>query len=716
MKSNIDMAEKSLLSAWENHDHRKDFSETIAETFSKIPEPFSSLRTNYLQTTFIKKNLNFVEIREVVLGKKICVKKWKNKRSLVEKDETFIYIPILKSLQQFLSNKRVAKLVIKKPNYCDSEIYYDICDGEFFKNDPFFVEHEDAIQIIIYHDAVEVCNPLGSHAGIHKLDMFYYTLGNLNPKVRSKHCAVRLLGIANSHLVKKYGHNAILRPMIEDIKKLENGCNFVIDGEEKLIFGKVISCAGDTEGQHEWGGYKVGVGFAFHKCRHCQCHYDAMQQSFYDYDFHARSKETHERQCKEIDEAPTEQTRTDLKITYGINHRSLLCDLDNFDITTQLPQDIMHTLLEGVVQYELRHILSHYIGSGEFSLAQLNAAICNQCYGYSEVADKPDLLRETVFQGDERYKLKYNAAQARLFLRLIPFILCSLVSEDDPIYPLITELIAICQIVFSPVISLETINLLKLLINEHLINFKERFPDVSTIPKQHYMIHLPQMIKQLGPLVRHSCFSFESAHNYFKELARKQNFKNLAKSLAERCQLKECSNFGDSTEDPKSHPLFSSERKYGSVSLAEECTRKRLREKMDAFGLLPGIQLKNVYKASWVVCHGTDFRKSGVIVHSVDEDSLLPMFGIIKQIWNVSEFIYFEYTPLETTCFSEHFQAYHVKETETIESGIASYEGLVDFNVFHTHEDSVGELYVPVKYDLGDVIDQHVTGRNPLKF
>ena len=99
------------------------------------------------------------------------------------------------------------------------------------------MEHEDAVQIIIYHDAVEVCNPLGSHAGIHKLDMFYYTLGNLSPKLRSKHCAVRLLGIANSQVVKKYGHNAILKPIIEDVQKLENCCHFVIDGEEKLLFG-----------------------------------------------------------------------------------------------------------------------------------------------------------------------------------------------------------------------------------------------------------------------------------------------------------------------------------------------------------------------------------------------------------------------------------------------------------------------------------------------
>ena len=67
-------------------------------------------------------------------------------------------------------------------------------------------------------------------------------------------------------------------------------------------------------------------------------------------------------------------------------------------------------------------------------------------------------------------------------------------------------------------------------------------------------------------------------------------------------------------------------------------------------------------------------------------------------------------------CFSERFQAYHVKETEAMETGIASYENLVDYNVFHTQEDNLGKLYVPVKCDINDVIAEHVKGRNPLKF
>ena len=76
---------------------------------------------------------------------------------------------------------------------------------------------------------------------------------------------------------------------------------------------------------------------------------------------------------------------------------------------------------------------------------------------------------------------------------------------------------------------------------------------------------MPSTFVEFGALIRYSCFSFESAHNYFKEIARTQNFINLAKSLAlaQRCQLLECCNFGDSQENPDTHPLFSTDKKYG---------------------------------------------------------------------------------------------------------------------------------------------------------
>ena len=75
-----------------------------------------------------------------------------------------------------------------------------------------------------------------------------------------KQPAVNLLAIANAKLVKKYGIERILEPIIRDINILHGGVPMVINGVERQVFGKALACTGDTLGQHLWGGYKEGVG------------------------------------------------------------------------------------------------------------------------------------------------------------------------------------------------------------------------------------------------------------------------------------------------------------------------------------------------------------------------------------------------------------------------------------------------------------------------
>jgi len=50
--------------------------------------------------------------------------------------------------------------------------------------------------------------------------MFYFMLGNINPSMRSKLKGIQLLGICKSNLIKVYGINSILKPIVDDIKKL----------------------------------------------------------------------------------------------------------------------------------------------------------------------------------------------------------------------------------------------------------------------------------------------------------------------------------------------------------------------------------------------------------------------------------------------------------------------------------------------------------------
>ena len=87
-------------------------------------------------------------------------------------------------------------------------------------------------------------------------------------------------------------------------------------------------------------------------------------------------------------------------VTYGVNYRRPLNDLAYFHVANhQLPQDIMHILLEGAVPYTLRLVLHHFISEESyFNLNLLNERITYFKYSYAESRDKPRPLSEKVLQ------------------------------------------------------------------------------------------------------------------------------------------------------------------------------------------------------------------------------------------------------------------------------------------------------------------------------
>ena len=52
------------------------------------------------------------------------------------------------------------------------------------------------------------------------LGMFYYTLGNLRPELRSTQRSIQLIACVTSPLLVKYGFESILKPFINDVNIL----------------------------------------------------------------------------------------------------------------------------------------------------------------------------------------------------------------------------------------------------------------------------------------------------------------------------------------------------------------------------------------------------------------------------------------------------------------------------------------------------------------
>lgn len=49
---------------------------------------------------------------------------------------------------------------------------------------------------------------------------FYFTIGNISPKYRSRLSSIQLLALVKSTLISTYGIDMILKPFVDDIKKL----------------------------------------------------------------------------------------------------------------------------------------------------------------------------------------------------------------------------------------------------------------------------------------------------------------------------------------------------------------------------------------------------------------------------------------------------------------------------------------------------------------
>jgi hypothetical protein len=87
---------------------------------------------------------------------------------------------------------------------------------------------------------------------------------------------------------------------------------------------------------------------------------------------------------------------------YGINRRSVLNDSRYYHVVGGLPPDVMHDILEGVLQYEVKEMLKNYIKVEHyFTLEVLNNHISRYDFGYYNDKNKPSPISEQKFSSND---------------------------------------------------------------------------------------------------------------------------------------------------------------------------------------------------------------------------------------------------------------------------------------------------------------------------
>lgn len=127
--------------------------------------------------------------------------------------------------------------------------------------------------------------------------------------------------------------------------------------------------------------------------------YVCMYVKFQESQFKLRDSTTHKDQCHLVNGPDGSSYSKE----FGINRESLLDSLKYFNTCSGgLLPDVMHDLLEGALQYEVKLMLKQFIfDKNFFTCDYLSMKLKNMELGYMECKDRPTSITDNILQSSD---------------------------------------------------------------------------------------------------------------------------------------------------------------------------------------------------------------------------------------------------------------------------------------------------------------------------
>lgn len=487
-------------------------------------------------------------------------------------------------------NDHFSKYFLSQTKNQNSMIISDINDGFVIKNNQFLTDK--TIKIILFQDAFEICNPLGSFKKKHKIIGIYMTFANLPAWHRCQVDEIQLVALVYERDVKKNGFSNVLKVITDDIKILETQGFAVKD--DAILKGSLVSVVGDNLGSHQIGGFNENFHLNGYFCRHCHINKPRNIKDFYA-SWGMRSKSSYNHDVV-ICLAAGDSSR-------GIKSDSLLNTTESYHVCNPgLPPCIAHDLFEGVVQFDLMLVINKIVSDNFTSYNDINRELKKLRFQFEKKNNFPVLSRSE--------KLPGNATQNMWLLNVLPFIF-----QDNPrviqstVWQTMLNLRIIVNLMLAFKLSNNQIDSLNSLIVEYLNDRSSTFPNESLRPKHHFMTHYPYLIKQFGPLRHLWTLRFENKHQYFKH-AVNNNYINVLYSLSYRHQLLQALNSSKNT-------LFNDIVIPDSV---EKCNRQNCSQHtLDMVKQFYNLEEEDLFISTSVTFRGILYKRGMSVCYSVNK-------------------------------------------------------------------------------------------------
>ncbi|CAN7986746.1 unnamed protein product [Ixodes hexagonus] len=591
-----------------------------------LDEIFQAAGSKYQRDQFAKQHLPYVKPEEHVL----------------DVGDTFQYVPITGVLRNLMLSESFC-------NHLDhdltagqsSPLLRSFRDGLVYK-ETLSALLQDGSQytlfLVLYSDEVEIVNPLGSKRGVHKILVVYFSVLNIHARYRSQLRAIHVALVVQYKLVDKHGIDAILKPLVADVSALSTTGFTVQNGAATLkVTAILVAFFGDNLSMNRLGGFTCCFNRG-HPCRFCTVPYSKLGTIFHEIDVQVRSKALHR---SHVESAKVNQPLS--TALYGVKSESPLLGIGYFDVTLQLPPDLMHDLLEGSIPHVLREVLRGLISSNVIKYSDLDS-ITTFSFGTQDKKNKPEAVGKCFLNGESAYK--GTASQKWCLFRFFSLMFGDIVPVKNEHWEVYLLLRRIVDMTFADEIPRDHLACLQDEIRYFLTAFATLYPG-KMIPKLHFLVHYPRLINELGPLKQYWCMRYEGKHQYVKTIAsRNQNFKNICKSIAERHQL-----------------LQSFELSNFELDGGIQTTKSRPVKQEDLAPCVHGVFSVGVpvwEVASATVEHST-YKELDVVIL---EKHQFPIFGQIARLYVYCGSLFLLVNVLRTVTFNRHRWSYVVCKTE----------------------------------------------------
>lgn len=445
---------------------------------------------------------------------------------IIKKSEGQI-IELRQILKHFLELPNVFQDIVfhmqEKESSCDNNVCTSILQGNLWKEIRLKFANKIVFPLYLFYDDFEPNNPLGSKSGLCKIGAVYISVASVPVQYASLLENIFLAQLNFSADRVQYGNKNIFYKIIEELKYLETeGIEIQISSKNIRVYFTLLLILGDNLGLNSVLGFDESFQ-SHYFCRFCKTHKDETTSQTIENEDHIRTVNNY--------------NRDSVSLSYGIKEICIWHELPNFHVTNNLSCDIMHDLLEGVLRYDMAHIIGCLIKKKFFSVEQLNERI--KYFKFSDV-DTGNPIPSICSQ---HLKKKYIIMSASEMLGLTIYfgiLVGDLIPSSEPVWDFYILLCNMLNIIFAKTVSNSSISYLETVITEHNETYCKLFNDTLK-PKFHFLVHYPRIMRKIGPVRHIWVMRYEGFHKQLKSTAKIVTSRiNLLLSLCIKQQLKFC--------------------------------------------------------------------------------------------------------------------------------------------------------------------------------